>query len=67
MDEIEKEQIICAIYLAISNGNYRCAHSIFDVTMKERVNETLDQTIDLITRYEHRQLIEKIRQLKYTL
>jgi hypothetical protein len=65
MDEIKKEQIISAIYLAISNGNYRCAHTIFDAITMAMVDDRLDQVIELIERYEYQQLIEKIRQLKY--
>jgi hypothetical protein len=64
MDEIRKEQILSAIYLAISNGNYRCAQTIFDMTTMKMINDTLEQTIELIERYEYQQLIEKVRQLK---
>lgn len=65
MDEIKKEQFISAIYLAISNRNYRCANTIFDVAMQEKINNTLDQVIDLVERHDRNRLTEKIRELKY--
>lgn len=65
MDEVQKEQIISAIYIAICNRNYRCARSIFDVTMMEKINERLDKVIELVETQERIQLTEKIQQLKY--
>ena len=65
MDEIKKEQIISAIYIAVSTQNYRCAQTIFDVTMMERINETLDKAIELTKGYGHKQLAERIQRLKY--
>ena len=65
MDEIQKDQIICAIYIAINIRNYRCARTIFDEIMMDKVNETLNKVIELVEGYNSQQLTEKIRELKY--
>lgn len=64
MDEQKKEQVISAIYIAIYNGNYRCAQDIFDDVLIENINEKLDKVIELIEKYGCQQLTEKIRELK---
>lgn len=64
MDDEKKEQIISAIYIAISHGNYRCASSILDDTTAQVINKTLDQAIALVEKDNQKLLCEKIRQLK---
>ena len=55
MDELKKEQIICAIYIAICNRNYRCAKTILDDAMDEAVNEKIDRIIETL---EHDKITE---------
>ena len=66
MDDSQKEQIISAIYLAIRHKNYRCARTIFDVTLKEAINETLDQAIILVENHNaENNLKDRIQELKF--
>lgn len=65
MDEITKEQRLCAIYIALLEGNNRCAHRIFDVTVSECVNELIEEIAALAEAHEESPLAEKIRGLKY--
>lgn len=68
MEEEKKKQIISAIYLAICNGNFRCAFSVFDDSTAQLVNRTLDQVIKIVEEEEkenQKQLRTRIQQLKY--
>ena len=65
MDDIKKEQIISAIYIAIEQRKYRCALTIFDDTTMQMMNESLDKVIELAEKYSGEQLNDKIRQLKH--
>ncbi len=64
MDDIQKVQIISAIYIAVSTRNYRCAKVILDDACSSRINEVLEVIINLSEEYEYPQLIEKIKELK---
>ena len=65
MDDSQKEQIICAIYLAVRYKNYRCARTVFDTSIKEIINNTLDKIITLIDEHDQQQLKAQIEQLKH--
>ncbi len=65
MDDQKKEQIISAIYTAISSRNYQCASTIFDDITKQMINEKLDEVIALMEQENLTELINRIRQLKY--
>lgn len=64
MDDQKKEEIISAIYMAFSTGNYSCALTIFNDTTVQIINETLDEVIELIEKENLKQLSDTIRQLK---
>ncbi len=64
MDEIQKEQIVCAIYVAIYNSNYKCAYTILDDIVQLMVNKTLDKVIEIIDHNEQCLISDKIRELK---
>lgn len=66
MNDIQREQTVNTIYLAIRDQNYHYAKAMLEVTLKEAVNEMLDKVITLTTEcQEIRQLRQKIRELKY--
>ncbi len=66
MNDIQREQTVNAIYLAIRDQKYHYARAMLEVTLKETINEMLDKVITLTTEYQEiRQLRQKIRELKY--
>ena len=64
MDEITKDQRICAIYVALHEGNTKCAHHIFDTTVGEYVNEIIEEIARLAEIHGTDSLSENIRRLK---
>ena len=64
MDEITKDQRICAIYVALHEGNTKCAHHIFDTTVSEYVNEIIEEIVRLVELHGAHPLAEQIRCLK---
>lgn len=61
MDEITKDQRLCAIYVALHEGNNRCAHRILDATVNECVNEMIEEIACLAESHDAGPLAERIR------
>ncbi|TAJ93836.1 MAG: hypothetical protein EPO31_06540 [Gammaproteobacteria bacterium] len=64
MDEITKDQRLCAIYVALHEGNNRIAHRIFDATVNECVNEMIEKIAGLAESHGAGPLAERIRCLR---
>ncbi len=64
MDEEQKEQITCAIYMSIYNQNYRCAQTILDEVIIQATNNTLDQVIEIIEHSDSSLLLDIISELR---
>lgn len=64
MDEITKDQRLCAIYVALHEGNNRCAHRIFDATVNECVNEMIEEIAGLAESHGAGPLADRIRCLR---
>lgn len=64
MDEITKDQRLCAIYVALHEGNNRCAHRILDATVNECVNEIIEEIAGLAELHDAGPLADRIRCLR---
>ncbi len=64
MDEIEKEQRLCAIYVAATCGKFRCVRTIYDCTIKEEINHFLDRIIELVEARGQHNLVEELKLLR---
>lgn len=60
MDEIKKHQRLCAIHLAIVSGNFRCAETVFEDCLRERIQELLVQINKLALKNGHTDLMAEI-------
>jgi hypothetical protein len=63
MDDITKEQRICAIYVALEQGNHQCALNILNTTIQEVIDETFEQIITLVQLQGEHALAEEIQHM----
>ena len=67
MDEEQREQIVCAIYMAIFIGNYKCANTILDEVLLQVTGKVLDQVIEIIENDGSSTLVNKVIELRHQL
>lgn len=63
-DEEEKEQKICAIYMAIRTGHYTAAHRLYDNAIQSEIHNLLEIIIKRAKKYGYDHLVEELAQLK---
>jgi len=66
MEETKKEELFCAIYMAVQHGFYLGAKKAFEKSMDETVDDTLEHVIQILEKNNTIKLIEDIRNIDLT-